>query len=614
MSAGDLEAIGQICGHYDNQPRHLLEVLRDAHEHLGHVSPDAVDAIAAALAVPRVEVNATLSFYAFFSEKPRGHFVIRLCNDIIDRLAGVERVARAFRDELGIDFGQTTPDGRFTLEWTPFIGMGDQAPAALVNDNNDEKVVTELSTDFARSIVRTLREAKDVAAIKHALGDGNNGHPAVRSMVRNNLRRGGPVVFADMEPGAGLHRALAQSPVEVIRIVKASRLRGRGGAGFPTGMKWEFARNALGDTKYVVCNADEGEPGTFKDRVILTEAPELLVEGMTVAGYALGAREGIIYLRAEYAYLRRFLQGVLDHRRQQGLLGRDVAGRVAFDFDIRIQMGAGAYICGEETALLSSCEGTRGEPRNRPPYPAHSGLRGMPTVVNNVETFCCVARIMEQGAAWFSSMGTADSTGTKLYSVSGDCESPGVYELPFGTRLGELLEEVVADDPVLVVVGGSSGHAVGPPQFQRRLSFDALATAGSVMVFNRERDPLEIIHALVEFSAHESCGYCVPCRVGNRLISERLGKITAGRGQSRDLDYLRDLCKTVKATSRCGLGQSSPVPVLSSLENFRGEYERRLTYSEAALSPTFDPQRALRSHEELAGRASLLFGKGEETP
>jgi [NiFe] hydrogenase diaphorase moiety large subunit len=607
MAAGDLEVIGQICGQHDNDPRRLLDILSETHAQLGHVSPDAVDAVAAALAIPRAEVQSTLSFYAFFSDQPRGRFVIRLCNDVIDRLAGVDRVARAFQDELGIDFGQTTNDGRFSLEWAPFIGMGDQAPAALVND----KVVTELSTDFARAIVRTLRDADNVSALKHAVGDGNNSHPLVRSMVRNNLRRGGPVIFADLEPGAGLHRALAESPVEVIRILKASRLRGRGGAGFPTGMKWEFARNASGDPKYVVCNADEGEPGTFKDRVILTEAPELLVEGMTIAGHALGASQGIIYLRAEYAYLRRFLESVLEHRRQQGLLGQDVAGRVGFHFDIRIQMGAGAYICGEETALISSCEGARGDPRNRPPYPVQKGFCGQPTVVNNVETFCCVARIMEQGAAWFSSMGTTDSTGTKLFSVSGDCESPGVYELPFGTRLGELLDQVVADAPVLVLVGGASGRAVGPPQFHRRLSFDDLATGGSVMVFNRDRDALEIIRALVQFSAHESCGYCVPCRVGNRLIDERLGKIAAGRGQSRDLHYLQDLCKTVKSTSRCGLGQSSPNPVLSSLENFRGEYERRLSYSEAGLSPTFDPQTALRSHEELAGRASHLFGRGE---
>jgi [NiFe] hydrogenase diaphorase moiety large subunit len=605
-----LGVIGRICGEHGNDARRLLDILHAVHEQWGHVSVQAVDALATSLGIPRVEVQAALSFYGFFSREPRGKFVIRLCDDIIDRHAGAARIARAFEEELGIGFGQTTPDGWFTLAWTPFIGMSDQAPAALVND----KVVTELSTDFARAIVRTLRETGELRALKHALGDGNNGHPLVRSMVRNNLRQRGPVVFEPMEPGRAIRRALGESPIEVIRNVKTARLRGRGGAGFPTGMKWEFARNATGERRFVVCNADEGEPGTFKDRVILTEAPELLVEGMTIAGYAVGASSGIIYLRAEYAYLRRFLESVLEGRRRAGLLGRDVAGHSGFDFDIRIQTGAGAYICGEETALLSSCEGTRGDPRNRPPFPAQHGLHGQPTVVNNVETLCCAARIVERGAAWFSSMGTPDSTGTKLYSVSGDCERPGVYELPFGVKLGELLDMVVADDPALVQVGGASGRAVGPPQFGDKLGFDHLATGGSIMVFNRERDPLEVILAFLDFFCHESCGYCVPCRVGNRLMRERVAKIAAGRGQSADMRYLYDLCKTVKSASRCGLGQSAPNPVLSSMDTFKGEYERRLSYDESSLSPTFDPRRALLDHEKLAQRASLLFGQTGGTP
>ncbi len=228
-------------------------------------------------------------------------------------------------------------------------------------------------------------------------------------MVNNNIRRKGEVIFAEMQPGEGMKKALGMSPVEVIREVKTARLRGRGGAGFPTGMKWEFTRATNGAKRFVLCNADEGEPGTFKDRVILTECPDLMFEGMTIAGYAIGAELGILYLRAEYAYLLPYLEDVLNRRRSTGLLGKNVCGKNGFNYDIRIQMGAGAYVCGEETALISSCEGERGDPKNRPPFPAQKGYRGAPSTVNNVETLCCVARIMEKGAAWFSQLGTTDS-------------------------------------------------------------------------------------------------------------------------------------------------------------------------------------------------------------
>ena len=346
-------------------------------------------------------------------------------------------------------------------------------------------------------------------------------------------------------------------------------------------MKWEFTRAAASDQRYLICNADEGEPGTFKDRVILTERPDLLFEGMTIAGYAIGASRGLLYLRGEYAYLRDYLESVLAQRRAAGLLGESICGKPGFDFDIRIQLGAGAYVCGEETALISSCEGLRGDPKNRPPFPAQSGYLGKPTSVNNVETLCCVPRILEMGAGWFASIGSSKSTGTKLLSVSGDCTRRGVYEVPLGTRLAEVLEMCGAEEPQAVQVGGPSGQMVGAADFDREICFDDLATGGALVVFGAGRDPLEIASHYMAFFIHESCGYCTPCRVGNVLLKERLDRIRAGRGETEDLDYLRALAATVKTASRCGLGQTSPNPV--------------------ALDPEELPS-ALRSATHFAGR------------
>jgi [NiFe] hydrogenase diaphorase moiety large subunit len=580
-----------------------LDTQQDVQAQAGCIAADALDEIAKNLSINRVEVESTATFYAFFSTRLRGRFVIRLCDDIIDRLAGVDRIADAFRHELGIDFGQTTADGLFSLEHTPCIGMSDQAPALLVND----KVVTRLSTDRVRDLVQTLRASKSLEQLKLTLGDGNNSHPLVRSMVVNNLRERGAVVFAPTTPGVALQRALSEQPVELIKIVKASRLRGRGGAGFPTGMKWEFTRAAQGDRKFIVCNADEGEPGTFKDRVILTEAAGLMFEGMTIAGYAIGAAEGIVYLRGEYAYLLPFLEDTLSKRRAAGLLGRDVLGKSGFKFDIRIQLGAGAYVCGEETALLSSCEGKAGDPKTRPPFPAQKGYLRMPTVINNVETFCAAARIIENGPGWFTSMGTQASAGTKVFSVSGDCSSPGVYELPFGVAVGELLARVGASDTIAVQVGGAAGRMIGPSEFARKLCYDDLATGGSVMVFGPGRDVLAIADAFMAFFVEESCGYCTPCRVGARLLRERLQRFLVGKGTAADLDYLEKTSKTIKTASRCGLGQTAPGPIVSTLQNFRNEYERRICSNGSVLLPSFDPALAVAAAESIAGHPAMHF-------
>jgi [NiFe] hydrogenase diaphorase moiety large subunit len=593
--AATVRDICQACG---RDRARLLDILHAVQERCGCVSSPALDLIAREVGVQRVEVESVVSFYAFLSQRPKGQVVIRLCNDIIDQMAGAADVARAFEDELGIKFGQTTPDGKISLEYTPCIGLCDQAPAALVND----VPITELSTDAARRIVRDLRKHMTPSRLVYRLGDGNNAHELVRAMVMNNIRLKGPVIFTPTNRGEAIRKALAITPAEVIRAVKTARLRGRGGAGFPAGMKWEFTRAAPGDRKYIVCNADEGEPGTFKDRVILTELPDRIFAGMTIAGYAVGAQEGILYLRGEYAYLLRYLEHLLEKRREDKLLGKNILGKAGFDFDIRIQMGAGAYVCGEETALLSSAEGLRGDPKTRPPFPAQKGYLAHPTVVNNVETLTCVTKILEEGPATFSEHGSSGSTGTKLLSISGDCHSRGVFEVPLGIQLSEVLKLAGGEDAIAVQVGGASGQMVGRAEFGRTICFDDLATGGALMVFGPERNVLEIADKFMEFFVDESCGYCTPCRVGNVLLKERLEKILAGHGEPADLEYLEELGQTVKTMSRCGLGQTAANPVLTTLKNFRPAYAALVKPRTDGLQPAFDLRAAVETAEAIVGR------------
>ena len=582
-----------------------MDIVTAVQKQYCHVSNEAMDLIAAEVGISKVEVRSIVSFYAFFSEKPKGEIVIHVCNDTVDVMKGVEAIAEAFMDELGINFGETSKDGKFSLEYTPCIGMCDQAPAILIND----VVYTNLSADKVKAIVAELKKHGDPKKLVTAYGDGNNGHELVKSMVNNCIKKEGPVIFADYEAESGLKKAISMNPDEVVDQVKASKLRGRGGAGFPTGMKWEFTRAAQGDRKFIICNADEGEPGTFKDRVLLTEKYDILFEGMTIAGYAIGAKEGLIYLRAEYAYLHNFLEKMLEDRRGKGLLGKDILEKKGFEFDIRIQMGAGAYICGEESALISSCEGLRGDPKTRPPFPAQKGYLGCPTAVNNVETLCVISRILEKGAGWFTQIGSQGSSGVKLLSISGDCSHPGIYEMPFGVKVADLLKEAGAKNTKAILVAGPSGQFIGPNDFQRTICYDDLATGGAIVVFGQDRDILEIAKQYMEFFVEESCGYCTPCRVGNVLMKNQLEHILDGKGEIADLDYLEDLGTTIKKTSRCGLGQTSPNPILSTIKNFRSAYEAKMTEQKKGMQPSFDIHAALAESKRLTGRKSVIFNE-----
>jgi [NiFe] hydrogenase diaphorase moiety large subunit len=389
--------------------------------------------------------------------------------------------------------------------------------------------------------------------------------------ITNDKKRTGPVLFSEYHRGEAIKKTVKLSREDILFEIKNSGLKGRGGAGFPTATKWMLTAAANADMKFIVCNADEGEPGTFKDRVLMLEYPELVFDGMVVAGYTIGAKTGIIYLRGEYEYMLESLENYLAGMREDHLLGNSILGKEGFDFDISIRLGSGAYVCGEETALIESLEGCRGEPRNRPPFPVNTGYLDYPTVVNNVETLASVSHIILKGGEWFKRNGTNKSTGSKLFSVSGDCDKPGVYELPWGTKIDVLLELVEAKNTKAVQVGGASGVCIPKSQFDRSLAYEDAATGGSIMIFNENRSMLKVLKNFMEFFVEESCGQCTPCRVGNIKLMEGINKIENGTYTFAYINTLKELGRTMQAASKCGLGQTSPNSFISILENFKDE-------------------------------------------
>ena len=374
----------------------------------------------------------------------------------------------------------------------------------------------------------------------------------------------------------GGFKALAKAlndmtPDAVVEEVKLSRLRGRGGAGFPCGLKWEVARRTQADEKFLICNADEGEMGTFKDKYIIQNDPFTLIEGMAIAAYAIGAQKAYVYLRAEYRTLIPVLRNGIKQARGKGLL----KGLI-----IEVREGAGAYVCGEESALMNSIEGGRGEARYRPPFPPMSGLFGKPTIINNVETLANIPQIILNGASWFSAIGTDQSKGTKVFSVSGDVKKPGIYELVMGSNLKELVfERARAKGLKAVQVGGAAGRIIPDSMIDTSLSFETVLGSGAVTVFDESRDIIDMIYRTAEFFAEESCGKCAPCREGTQVLIEVLGKLARGEGSHGDIEVLEDLSQVMMESSLCGLGQSACIPVMDSLKYFRSDYENRINQS-----------------------------------
>lgn len=586
------EMLQEVLTRHNHNPTVLLQILREVQCRFFHIPREVMCVIAESLGISLTQVQGVTEFYSFLSTKKLGRYDFRLSDSITDHMLGSRDIGAYFCKRLGIQPGQTRPDGVVSFSYTSCTGLCDQGPAALVNGYALSRLDysrIDCLVDWVNAGVPIEQWADDFF------------------VVSDNIRKSDLLLQEHLEPGVVLRKVLASDSEVAFRELHTSGLRGRGGAGFSTAMKWKFCQegpiddpNSASLPRYVICNADEGEPGTFKDRVLLNRYAHEVFEGMTLCAFLVGAQQGFLYLRGEYLHLYKPLHDILSARRKSHLLGQNILGYAGFHFDITIHLGAGAYVCGEESALIESLEGKRGNPRNRPPYPVTHGYLGCPTVVNNVETFLAASRIAYHGGAWFAEAGTTKSKGTKILSISGDCARPGIYEYPFGVSVAEVLADCGADGAFSVQVGGPSGTFIASREFSRKLAFEDLPTGGSFIVFNENRDVLEIARNFTHFFAHESCGFCTPCRVGTSLLRNTLDKICAGHGTPYDLVELTHLAKVVKSTSHCGLGQTAANPILTTLERYPDLYEARL--KEISFEPGFDLDGALDISRQLTGR------------
>ena len=572
-------------GHEARERRDLLlPALEAAAGRVGWVSRGALNHVSKRLAVPPAEAYGVASFYALLPTTPRPPIVAHLCDDIACRLAGAERICEDLERRHG-PAGSATADGAATWMRSPCLGQCERAPAVMVTSAGPQPT-THVRGDLyggddVLSMLETARVSPDMNIDVADSGDlaPQAGDPSLRLLSR--VGRVDPrSLDAYREDGGydALRAALKMGPAAVIDEVTASKLVGRGGAAFPTGRKWAAVAAQPATPRYLVCNADESEPGTFKDRVILEHDPFALVESMTIAGYAIGASRGYLYLRGEYPLARRRLAAAIDQARRAGLLGENVAGS-GWSYDIELRIGAGAYIAGEETALFESIEGGRPEPRNKPPFPVEIGLFGKPTAVNNVETLVNVPLILRNGGRVYATIGTEGSTGPKLFCVSGHVERPGVYETDFGSTLGDLIDLAggVAGRRRIqaILLGGAAGMFVGRDKLGTKLTFEGTRAAGAtlgsgvVMVFDDTADLAGALRRIAAFFRDESCGQCVPCRVGTVRQEELLARLAAGRplgSLDTELALFDDLARAMRDASICGLGQTASSAIESAIK------------------------------------------------
>jgi [NiFe] hydrogenase diaphorase moiety large subunit len=568
-----------------NAPGRLLQYLCTIQRHYSYIPETAVQLLADRLHTPPAQILGVVDFYAFLHRQARGDFDILFSDNITDRMLGNMPLLDSLCEKLGVNPGTPRADKRVTLDLTSCTGICDQGPALLVNG----MVVSRLTEDRIQTIAELVEAGVPVAD-----------WPQLFFMVEDNIQRRDILLSDQLINGSAIEALLKKGCDTILDVLEQSGLRGRGGGGFKTAAKWRLCRDTTADKHYVVCNADEGEPGTFKDRVLLNSYADALFEGMTLCARVLGAKKGYLYLRGEYRYLLEALEETLQKRRHARLLGKNIFGQNNFDFDIQIHLGAGAYICGEESALIESLEGKRGIPRNRPPFPVTNGYRDMPTVVNNVETFVAAAKIAVLGTDWFRSVGTDESSGTKLLSISGDCSRPGIYEFPFGVSIKQILDDCGANDTQAVQVAGAAGATLPSQEFDRKIAFEDVSTGGSFMIFNQQRDLLDMVQNFTHFFCHESCGFCTPCRVGGSLMKDLVDKVMVGHATRYDLREMKNIGLVMQQASHCGLGSTAPNPVLDTLNKFPDIYTKRLASS--SYEPAFDLDAALEVSRQLSGR------------
>jgi NADH-quinone oxidoreductase subunit F len=571
----DLEGHAARGGHTTRAKRsQLLPALHAVQDRIGWISQPALNYISRRLAVPPAEAYGVATFYALYATKPRPPIVAHVCDDIACRLAGAERICEDLGRSVGPE-GEAAREGRIGWLRSPCLGLCDMAPAALITRAGDPASVASAAPVDAAGIVARLEGA---AGDRTSEGIPQQGSPSLRLLRRVGVVD--PESLDDYRASGGyqaLPKAISMGSEAVIAEVTASKLMGRGGAAFPTGRKWAAVASQPAQPHFLVCNADESEPGTFKDRVLIEGDPFALVESMTSAAFATGANKGYLYIRGEYPEAESRIRGAIAAARGAGLLGTDILGS-GFDFDIEVRRGAGAYICGEETALFESIEGKRGEPRNKPPFPVEVGLFGKPTVVNNVETLVNVPLILELGGEAYARIGTEGSTGPRLFCLSGHVAKAGVYEVEFGATLGSLIE-MAGGVPRgrsirTILLGGAAGVFVGPDALDMPLTFEATRAAGAtlgsgvIMVFDETVDLVDTLRRIARFFRDESCGQCVPCRVGSVRQEELLARLAGGsrvRSRDEELVLLREVGQAMRDASICGLGQTASSAIESAL-------------------------------------------------
>jgi NADH-quinone oxidoreductase subunit F len=583
-------------GRATREQRHLLlPAFQALQARVGFITEGGLDYVCARLGVPPAEAWGVATFYAMLATSPRPRRVVHVCDDVACRAKGAAALCASVEKQAGPPVAHEPGGDHHELDrekpaWmhSPCLGLCDVAPAALLVEAGSTVVERSVGGATVESVVALLRGGAppaDGAAAPHI---GRSAQVGMGGLLER-VGKVDPTSLAAYRAAGGyaaLAKAFDLGAEGVIREVTASKLVGRGGAAFPTGRKWEAVRTQQAQPHYLVCNADESEPGTFKDRVLLTEDPFAIVEAMTIGGFATGAEKGFLYVRAEYPLAYERMSGAIAAARAAGLLGENILGR-GVHFDIEIRRGAGAYICGEETALFESIEGKRGEPRNKPPFPVSHGLFGKPTAANNVETFANIPGIVLRGGAAFAGIGTAQSTGTRLFCLSGSVQNPGVYEVPFGTTLGALVELAggVTKGRTLqaILLGGAAGGFVRADELGLKLTHEDTRASGTtlgsgvVMLFDETVDLRDAVLRIAAFFRDESCGQCVPCRVGTVRQEEALHRIAAGKtrgGVKAELALLEELGDAMKDGSICGLGQTAYSAVESAIKRL-GLYSER---------------------------------------
>ncbi len=563
-------------GHEVREDRHLLlPALWAVQDRIGYISAPALNYISRRLTIPPADAYGVATFYAMLATEPQPPRVLHVCEDLACKCVGSDELIATLEERFGPE-GAVSADGRSTWHRSPCLGQCDRAPAVLMMEAGLEPFTrTYAPASIAIALASLAEEELDGTqpAVPPQAGD-----ESLRLLRRIGVAD--PLSLDDYRANGGyeaLRAAIALGPDGVIREVKDSRLLGRGGAAFPTGVKWEAVARQPARPHYLICNADESEPGTFKDRVIIEGDPFSLVESMTIAAFAMSAEIGFVYLRGEYPEAERALQNAIDQAYLRGLLGENVMGE-GFTFDLEIRRGAGAYICGEETAIFNSIEGFRGEPRSKPPFPVESGVFQKPTAINNVETLVNVLDVIAKSGPGFSETGTEGSTGTKLFCISGSVVRPGIYEVPFGGTLRELLELAggmpAGREMQAILLGGAAGGFIRPDEIDLELSFEAVRAAqttlgsGVVMVFDETANMLKMLQRIAAFFRNESCGQCVPCRVGTVRQQESLARLANNKprgGVETELALIAEVGQCMRDASICGLGQTASTAVESAI-------------------------------------------------